>query len=235
MAHPVQLAFIVAFAASVLIAVGCNIAAYIVLVRRGASVRFVWAGVPGYLHRLSARSPSIGALPRRLALVSDIALVAALFVFLGCLPPQVRRRLTIVGGGRETLLVWRRGRLGTVCARDACPAWSSGPSTSPLGAAMSRLSRAFFTGSFGAALVVGWPAAGSEPSSLEVFVRENGSCIVLSEEIPCKDMGSRLDAAHVPHSDTIVVSGPPQATYEMVGTELQSLQRAGFNVRFPSK
>src|SRR6266446_2049803 len=157
MAHPVQLAFIVAFAASVLIAVGCNIAAYIVLVRRGASVRFVWAGVPGYLHRLSARSPSIGALPRRLALVSDIALVAALFVFLGCLPPQVRRRLTIVGGGRETLLVWRRGRLGTVCARDACPAWSSGPSTSPLGAAMSRLSRAFFTGSFGAALVVAGP------------------------------------------------------------------------------
>jgi hypothetical protein len=29
--------------------------------------------------------------------------------------------------------VWRRGRLGTVCARGACPAWSSGPSTSPLG------------------------------------------------------------------------------------------------------
>jgi hypothetical protein len=26
----------------------------------------------------------------------------------------------------------RRGRLGTVCARVACPAWSSGPSTSPL-------------------------------------------------------------------------------------------------------
>ncbi len=30
-------------------------------------------------------------------------------------------------------MVWRRGRLGTVCARGAHPAWSSGPSTSPLG------------------------------------------------------------------------------------------------------
>jgi len=41
-------------------------------------------------------------------------------------------RLTIVGGGREAWPVWRRGRLGTVCARGADPAWSSGPSTSPL-------------------------------------------------------------------------------------------------------
>ena len=36
------------------------------------------------------------------------------------------------------LAVWRRGRLGTVCARGAHPAWSSGPSTSPLDA-MQRL------------------------------------------------------------------------------------------------
>src|SRR5213080_1656245 len=41
-------------------------------------------------------------------------------------------RLTIVGGVREAWSVWRRGRLGTVCARGAHPAWSSGPSTSPL-------------------------------------------------------------------------------------------------------
>src|SRR5712671_2755306 len=40
--------------------------------------------------------------------------------------------LTIVGGGREAWSVWRLGRLGTVCARGAHPAWSSGPSTSPL-------------------------------------------------------------------------------------------------------
>ena len=31
---------------------------------------------------------------------------------------------------------WRRGRWKTVCARVACPAWSSGPSTSPLGATL---------------------------------------------------------------------------------------------------
>ena len=41
--------------------------------------------------------------------------------------------LTIVGGVRDALLVWRRGRLWTVCARVACRAWSAGPSTSPLG------------------------------------------------------------------------------------------------------
>src|SRR5881275_3779185 len=41
--------------------------------------------------------------------------------------------LTIVGGVRDALLVWLRGRWKTVCARVAWPAWSSGPSTSPLG------------------------------------------------------------------------------------------------------
>jgi len=40
--------------------------------------------------------------------------------------------LTIVRGVRDAWSVWRRGRLGTVCARDADLAWSSGPSTSPL-------------------------------------------------------------------------------------------------------
>src|SRR6266480_7874873 len=45
-----------------------------------------------------------------------------------------RVRLTIVGGVRERLVVTRCGRGKTVCARGACPAWSSGPSTSPLGA-----------------------------------------------------------------------------------------------------
>jgi len=48
------------------------------------------------------------------------------------LRPQCRR-LTIVGGGHDAWSVWRCGRLGTVCARGACPAWSSGPSPSPLG------------------------------------------------------------------------------------------------------
>src|SRR5437016_1912096 len=42
--------------------------------------------------------------------------------------------LTIAGAVRDACVVARRGRLGTVCARGACPAWSSGPSTSPLAA-----------------------------------------------------------------------------------------------------
>ena len=65
--------------------------------------------------------------------------------------------LTIVGGVREAWSVWRRGRLGTVCARVACrplggapdelrstsvrPDASCGPSTSPLDARMRHLLR----------------------------------------------------------------------------------------------
>src|SRR5712671_7437211 len=41
-------------------------------------------------------------------------------------------RLTIVGGGRETWVVMRRGREKTVCARGASLALLGGPSTSPL-------------------------------------------------------------------------------------------------------
>jgi hypothetical protein len=48
------------------------------------------------------------------------------------------RLLTIVGGVREPLVVTRRGRGKTVCARGACPALLGGPSTSPLDA-MVRL------------------------------------------------------------------------------------------------
>jgi hypothetical protein len=40
--------------------------------------------------------------------------------------------LTIVGGGREARSVWRRGSGERLWARGACPAWLSGPSTSPL-------------------------------------------------------------------------------------------------------
>src|SRR5438876_6483943 len=44
-----------------------------------------------------------------------------------------RLGLTIVGGVRDAVVVPRRGRWKTVCARGADPAWSCGPSTSPLG------------------------------------------------------------------------------------------------------
>ena len=67
-------------------------------------------------------------------------------------------------------------------------------------------------------------------------MNDNGSCAVLSQVIPCKDVGERLGAAHVPLTATIVVNGSRLATYEMVGSAMQSLQHAGYvNVRFPSK
>src|SRR5438876_188048 len=63
--------------------------------------------------------------------------------------PSSRRPLTIVGGGRDAWSVWRRGRLGTVCSRGACPACSSGPSTSSLAAVLTFISwAAFLVGGF---------------------------------------------------------------------------------------
>src|SRR5882757_656428 len=49
-----------------------------------------------------------------------------------------RWQLTIVGGGRDAIAVWRRGRGKRLCARGACLAWSSGPSTSPLDGRLLR-------------------------------------------------------------------------------------------------
>jgi len=46
--------------------------------------------------------------------------------------PSSRRRLTIVGGGRDAWVVRRRGRWKTVCAGGTCRATVPGPSTSPL-------------------------------------------------------------------------------------------------------
>ena len=46
-------------------------------------------------------------------------------------------------------MVWRRGRLGTVCARGASPAQQAGPSTSPLAAVLTFISwAAFLVGGF---------------------------------------------------------------------------------------
>jgi hypothetical protein len=52
-------------------------------------------------------------------------------------------RLTIVGGVREEWSVWRRGSQEKLWARGACPAWSSGPSTSPLDGMANALIIAF--------------------------------------------------------------------------------------------
>jgi len=48
------------------------------------------------------------------------------------------RPVTIVGGGRDAWSDWRRGSREKLWARGAYPAWSSGPSTSPLGAPMTQ-------------------------------------------------------------------------------------------------
>lgn len=76
----------------------------------------------------------------------------------------------------------------------------------------------------------------ADPSQIEIFVLKEGNCTVLSKELPCTEVGSRLRDLLVPNNRTIVVSGSPYATYTMVGAALQSLQRAGYiEVQFPNK
>jgi biopolymer transport protein ExbD len=101
---------------------------------------------------------------------------------------------------------------------------------------VSRLSSAFSAACLGFALVVGFYASAEVPSAPEVYVNEDGSCTVLSQVIPCKDVGERLSAAHLPPSRKVVVNASRLATYEMVGAAMHSLQNAGYvNVGFPSQ
>jgi hypothetical protein len=133
-------------------------------------------------------------------------------------------------------VVARRERAQTVCARDVSLAPVPGRSASPLGAALFRLSLAFTVAFLGCALAAGGYASAEELSSTEVYVNQDGSCTVLSQAVPCKDVGAKLGAAHVPLSGAIVVNASRLATYEMVAAAMESLQRAGYAiVHFPSK
>src|SRR5579864_6926703 len=60
--------------------------------------------------------------------------------------------LTIVGGVRERLVVTRRGRRKTLCARTAWVALLCGPSTSPLGGYLSSPYSALVVHTFRVAL-----------------------------------------------------------------------------------
>ena len=78
----------------------------------------------------------------------------------------VRWLLTIVGGDRERLVVTRRGRGKTVCARGAHGTLLGGPSTSPLGARMRSLltlTAAFAAALYSAHAAVASDSAGAAP------------------------------------------------------------------------
>jgi hypothetical protein len=76
----------------------------------------------------------------------------------------------------------------------------------------------------------------AEPTQIEIFALKEGNCTVLSEELPCTEVGSRLRELLVPTNRTVVVSGSQHAPYTAVGAALQSLQRAGYiKVQFPNK
>ena len=99
--------------------------------------------------------------------------------------------LTIVGGVREAWSVWRRGRLGTVCARVACPAWSSGPSTSPLDSMRKRRRSASILGLVLAVMAIALTACESMGGEMagsfySVQLKEpipSSACIELARQI----------------------------------------------------
>ena len=66
-----------------------NAIAYVILARRGIPVRFLWAGTPGYLYRVSSEDPRAGASLRRYCLSTNIAFVLA-FVFAFGLASAIR-------------------------------------------------------------------------------------------------------------------------------------------------
>jgi hypothetical protein len=87
------------------------------------------------------------------------------------------RPLTIVGGVRDAPVVRLRGRGKTACARVARPAWSSGPSTSPLDVVMR-------VGSF-ALLISAIGLGGCIPVSTQVTPAVTGR--IYSENVPVQD------------------------------------------------
>ena len=74
-------------------------------------------------------------------------------------------------------MVVRRGRWKTVCARGACPAWSSGPSTSPLdgfGTAMRKVQ-------------------GADRCVRDLSPRVGGSCAACGLVVPPSSVVSSVD------------------------------------------
>jgi len=74
----------VAFSVAVLYAVLGNVAVYVVLLRRGVSVKFMWAGTPGYLYRICHNAKrAVGTGLERFALSTNVALALAVLFALG--------------------------------------------------------------------------------------------------------------------------------------------------------
>ncbi len=70
------------FATSVVFAVGGNLVLYLWLLRRGAPIRFIWAGTPGYLdHHYRKWCEANGRSPRAVIRVRWVSLVNALVAF----------------------------------------------------------------------------------------------------------------------------------------------------------
>jgi hypothetical protein len=135
--------------------------------------------------------------------------------------------------------VWvRRERRKKYALASHWPRFWAAAQARTLGAVLFPLRCALSAACIGVAVMGGWAKADSLPCSVNVFVSDHASCIVrvLSEDIRCRDVASRLDAAHVAKRCTIVVGGSPRATLNIFGEALRSLQRGGFrNVQFPSK
>src|SRR5437762_14111389 len=97
-------------------------------------------------------------------------------------------RLTIVGGGRDAWSVWRRGRWRTVCARGADLAWSSGPSTSPLGGGIVHRALIGLLETYASALRDGLSAV-DEPTARSHYFERVAAAAEIRDALDQDDLG----------------------------------------------
>jgi hypothetical protein len=72
--------------------------------------------------------------------------------------------------------------------------------------------------------------------SENIFVSAHQTCVFRSEEMPCRETGSHMAAAHVDKACSIIVAAAPEAGYRTVGDAIQSLNHEGYvRIAFPYK
>ena len=145
----------------------------------------------------------------------------------GCCP------LTIVGGGRDALVVGRGGTQSILRARGPCRTWSAGPSTSPL-AVMARLALVFVF------LVIGAGCVPVKTMYYEAVDRQRVPAATEGNLFPCPPIGgygfeqvwggmsvmAAYDRDRARVELNVVVSRPHQVTFETREAQLTSLVNA---------
>lgn len=146
--------------------------------------------------------------------------------------------LTHVRGGRDALVVRRRGRKKRLCACVASPAQQAGPSTSPLGCTLTTPRRLTTSASFLLACLgshkdtVADSPHGARDVTVPVYMDEKHACTVDGESVPCPDVGKRIRLAHPSGNPKVLFCGDRTLTYEVIGSLLRSIYQENLPAGF---